>query len=169
MKKLVLLFILPLAAASAFAQSIQFKIKFLPHRQYIWNITNDLGMVMSMEDSTNSVAPFPMKFTASSTTKLNIQTGALGPDNWCPMAFLNDEIVSKILINGEERPMPANPMVGHKVYAKYKPTGEIKIDSIPGVSDPAKQSLTAFVEALQKRKWPACAGHFLSAGEEPTR
>jgi hypothetical protein len=95
---------------------------------------------------------FPVQFASASTVDLTIATGAVKPNQEFTMQFLYDNAVSKMLINNQENAMPPNPLLGHKVYAAYGPNGEVKIDSISGLSasDTQRQAFVAIMAAVQK-------------------
>ncbi|MBC7400498.1 MAG: hypothetical protein H7289_11175 [Mucilaginibacter sp.] len=161
MKKFAFILAISVAAITVKAQkAIQFKLKFLPNHGY--NTT--MKMVMNMEmigmpgapvkskkTTAKSAKAKPMLMKMDMTTKLDITTGAVVPNNSFPVTMRYKDMTIKSIVNGKETPMPKNPIIGQVVYGQSEIDGKFQIDSVAGsgANEQMKTAMKTMVNSLQ--------------------
>jgi hypothetical protein len=161
MKKIALIFAIGCAALTVKAQEpVIFKLKFLPDHEYKANMKMAMDMQMtgvpappvkSKKATTKSAKAKPMLMKMDMTTKLDITTGAVIPNNSFPVTMRYKDMTIKSIVNGKETPMPKNPIIGQVVYGQSEIDGKFQIDSVAGAgaNEQMKTAMKTMVNSLQ--------------------
>jgi hypothetical protein len=159
MKKITYLIVLCLLSATLKAQQpVALKFKYLPKHTYNVEMKMGMDMEMSMGGDSATTAklkaqgvkqPMVMKMDMNMLAK--IITGALTPAKTFSFEMSYDDITSKMTMNGQETPMPKNPIAGQKMTGECDADGKLHVDKItaPGVNEPLKVAMTDMMNKMQ--------------------
>ncbi|RCH54724.1 hypothetical protein DJ568_09545 [Mucilaginibacter hurinus] len=166
MKKALSLITLLLAVFNLSAQKkIIFNINYLPNNNYAVSTKMDMNMTMDFKGDTAQIkamkgsgVKMPMVMIMNYDMQIGVKAGKKDAKNEYPVVMTYDKMDITGTMNGEKIPIPATPLNGAKIYARYDASGGIKIDSMPGkiLDEPTKQAVINSITELQGQfKFPA--------------
>lgn len=165
MKKIYYLIVLVgLSTALKAQQSALFKYKYLPKHTYKINMKMLMEMEMAMGGDSATVAKLkaqgakqPMVMKMDMSLGANIITGAVSPTKTFPFEMSYNDITTKMTMNGQETPMPKNPIAGEKMIGECDADGKLRVDKINSTSanEQLKAAMTDMMNKMQAQiKFP---------------
>jgi hypothetical protein len=139
-------------------QSAVFKYKYMPKHTYKINMKMLMGMEMAMggDSATNAKlkeqgVKQPMVMKMDMSLGANIVTGALSPTKTFPFEMSYNDITTKMTMNGQETPMPKNPIAGEKMIGECDADGKLRVDKISSanVNEQLKAAMTEMMNKMQ--------------------
>jgi hypothetical protein len=139
------------------AQSVLFKIKYLPNHSYESTIAMNMNMEMNFDGDKETMdkikasgLTLPLVMASNSSMTLQMNTGEVNTQGSFPIIIKYTDVKGKRTMAGKEMAQPENPVLGKTIYASSNSDGHIHIDSIPGkmLNEDFKATLTKTLNNL---------------------
>jgi len=176
MKKILLSILITGAVNFCYAQSVNFKIAYMPDHNYqlsgnmTMNISTDLSKVPQIADQlTKQGISEPVNAVMNMQLSGLVTTGDPGADKTFPYVMNYGMSSMSFNINGKQIPIPVPANSNTKIYGRVNPEGQLSVDSLNGkkIADSIQQKTVSMMNnILQMVKFP---DHPLNVGDSFTQ